>query len=92
MLSAVAAALGIAPDWSAIVARLMTKQGKLRKRVSHKEGFDDPDFRRGVNQWLETLHARGLASLLSLFMQLPPAPAPAVEALTRAELMVIFGA
>ncbi len=45
--------------------------GELRKRLTVKEGIEDPDDKRELNQWLTSLHQRGAADIIATHGHLP---------------------
>ncbi len=71
MLTKLAAVTGCLDEWDTLFDMLRTAQGGLRKRLTVKDGIDDAGLKREFNQWLASLHQRGLASLIVSHGQLP---------------------
>ncbi|MEE2782134.1 MAG: UvrD-helicase domain-containing protein [Pseudomonadota bacterium] len=51
---------------------LLTQKNELRKRFTRNDGVGDQDQVRQLNQWLLSLHDRGIAELLEKYALVPP--------------------
>ena len=51
---------------------LLTQKNELRKRFTRNDGVGDQDQVRQLNQWLLSIHDRGVAELLEKYAQVPP--------------------
>ncbi len=71
MLAKLADLTGTAAEWDTLFDILRTAQGDLRKRLTVRDGIEDAEHKREFNQWLTSLHQRGLASLIVSHGQLP---------------------
>ncbi len=68
--------IGLAADadvywWQPLVPYLLTKQGKLKKRVTVRDELGDVELRRALTAWLTGVHERGLAGRFEVFHSLP---------------------
>ena len=70
-IQAIATALGTTSDLDTIVPVLLTKSGTLRKRLTRRDGIEDSELTREINQWLTDLRARDLVHLFEIYAQLP---------------------
>ncbi len=58
---------------AAVLPRLLTARGQLRKRLTKSEQVGDPQVTRQLSQWVAQLHDRGVAPLIERFCRLPAA-------------------
>ena len=82
------------------IAKLLTKAGTLRKRLTVKEAMGDAETARAMTQWLRSLHDRALAPPLERLAHLPDISAPSLSkdlvtvsvvlTLAAAELRALF--
>lgn len=82
------------------IAKLITKAGTLRKRLTIKDDVGDTETVRTLNQWLGSLHDRALAQPLERLARLPAADTTSVSrdlttvsvvlTLAAAELRALF--
>ena len=73
MLVTIADHTGLEPEWPAILPLLLTKDFKLRSRLTKREheAFLDKEFKTLVAQWITELDERGLGPVLANYRQLP---------------------
>ena len=73
MLVTVADYTGLEPQWPAMLPLLLTKDFKLRSRLTKREheAFLDKEFKAMFAHWIADLDARGLQPVLANYQQLP---------------------
>ena len=81
MLVTVADHTGLEPEWPAILPLLLTKEFKLRSRLTKREheAFLDKEFKALFAQWIADLDARGLQPVLANYQQLPSSEISAID-------------
>ncbi|MEM7099771.1 MAG: UvrD-helicase domain-containing protein [Pseudomonadota bacterium] len=55
----------------AVLPRLLTGNGKLRRRLTAREGIEETELRRLATQWLSDQHANDVAHLFEIAGRLP---------------------